>query len=124
MHIAVVDDDRGVRESLAFMLQVAGHEVSGYASGYELLGQCPLQQVAALMLDQHMPDMTGLEVAARLRAENWRFPILLITAGPSPAIAARAAELGLDSVLPKPFVETDIMAFIQRVDDLGRPPSD
>ena len=46
-----------------------------------------------------MPEMTGLELAARLRADGSGIPILLITGSPSPAIAARAAEVGITKVL-------------------------
>ena len=112
MHIAVLDDDRGVRESLTFLLEVAGHEVSEFASAADLLQRCDFEHVAGLIVDQHMPGLTGLEVVGRLRSDRWRFPILLITAGPSPAIVARAAELGIEKVLTKPFDESEIMTFL------------
>jgi FixJ family two-component response regulator len=63
-----------------------------------------------------MPRVSGLELAARLRAGGWPFPILLITGVLSPAIVARAEEFGIEKVLEKPPAEADIMAFI---DGLG-----
>ena len=115
MQIALLDDDRGVRESLRFFLRIVGHDVSDYASADEFLSDCDLDRVAGLILDHHMPRMTGLELATRLRADGWRFPILLITGAPSPAIVSRAAELGIEKVLAKPPREADIMAFIDRL---------
>jgi CheY-like chemotaxis protein len=55
--------------------------------------------------------MTGLELAERLRADGSGIPILLITGSPSPAIAARAAELGI-RVLDKPPTEGDLLDFV------------
>ena len=58
-----------------------------------------------------MPEMTGLELVERLRADGSGIPILLITGSPSPAIATRAAELGI-RVLEKPLTEDDMLDFI------------
>ena len=52
-----------------------------------------MQRLACLILDHHMPEMTGLELAERMRADGTGIPILLITGSPSPAIVARAAEV-------------------------------
>jgi|SRR5690242_2108604 len=114
--IAVVDDDAAVRESLSFLLSIAGHQVMDFGSAEAFLQCGALDQVLGLILDHHMPHISGLELAARLRAGGWPFPILLITGVPSPAIVAWAAELGIERVLEKPPAESDIMAFI---DGLG-----
>ena len=58
-----------------------------------------------------MPEMTGLELAERLRTDGAGIPILLITGSPSPAIVARAAELGI-RVLEKPPTEEDLLDFV------------
>src|SRR5690348_9789487 len=94
--IAVVDDDDAVRESLSFLLSIAGHPVMDFGSAEEFLQCGALDQVRGLILDHHMPCISGLELAARLRAGGWQLPILLITGVPSPAIVARAAELGIE----------------------------
>jgi two-component system response regulator FixJ len=59
-----------------------------------------------------MPGMTGLELAQRLRDEGTSLPILLITGSPSPAIVARAAQLGIVNVLEKPPEEADLLNFV------------
>jgi two-component system, LuxR family, response regulator FixJ len=59
-----------------------------------------------------MPEMTGLELAERLRADGSSIPILLITGSPSPTIIARAAELGIHRVIEKPPTEEDLLDFI------------
>jgi len=110
--VALVDDDAAVRDSLKFLIELAGYGVGTYESAMAFL-EDRAARPACLILDQHMPQMTGLELAARLRAEDRGLPILLVTGAPSPAIVARAAQLGIVKVLEKPPIEDDLMNFIE-----------
>lgn len=110
--VAVVDDDPAVLDSMTFLIGLAGYDVGGYSSAIAFL-EDHVTQPSCLILDQHMPQMTGLELAARLRDEGRDLPILLVTGAPSPTIIARAAELGIVKVLEKPPVEDDLMSFIE-----------
>ncbi len=112
--VAIIDDDDAVRNSLRFLLEVVGYAVSVFASAAEFLKAEPTN-LACLILDHHMPNMTGLELAGRLRADGVGIPILLITGSPSPDMVARAAELGIDRVLEKPPDEEELLDFIGRV---------
>ena len=107
--VAVVDDDDAVRDSLQFLLEVAGHSVEIFASAAEFL-KANVQHFFCLILDHHMPKMTGLQLAEKLRVGGAAIPILLITGLSSPAIIARAAELGIDGVLEKRPVEAPVAA--------------
>ncbi len=109
--VAIVDDDDAVRDSLRFLLEVIGHPVATFASAAEFL-KAEMQRLACLILDHHMPEMTGLELAERMRADGAGIPIILITGAPSPAIVHRAAELGINRVLEKPATEEDLLDFI------------
>jgi FixJ family two-component response regulator len=109
--IAVVDDDPAVRDSLKFLLELAGHTVDTYDSAVAFLADRPLQP-ACLILDQHMPQVTGLDLAAELKAKGIAIPILLISGALSPGIATRAAELGIEKVLGKAPTEDDLMGFV------------
>lgn len=109
--VAIVDDDPAVLDSLKFLLEVSGYRVAIYASGAEFLRSRATDPVC-LILDQHMPRMTGLELAARLRAAGTTVPVLLITGSPSPDIAKRAAQIGIEKVLEKPLNEDDLLCFI------------
>ena len=109
--IAVVDDDDAVRDSLRFFLETLDHPVVTFPSGHEFLAQ-DSAGLACLILDHHMPEMTGLQLAEQLRRGGSHLPILLVTGMPSPSIVARAAELSVERVLEKPPGEEDILEFI------------
>ncbi|MDE2006553.1 MAG: response regulator [Rhodospirillales bacterium] len=113
--MGIVDDDPAVLESLCFLLDVAGYPAEGFASVADFLARRDAGRLAGLILDHHMPVVTGLELLARLRAAGETVPVLLITGSPSPAIVARAEALGVTQVLEKPPLEGDLLAFVERV---------
>jgi two-component system response regulator FixJ len=109
--VGIVDDDPAVLDSLKFLLEVIGYQVSTYDSAGAFLGDGATDP-ACLIIDQHMPGMTGLELAQTLRNDGDSIPILLITGSPSPAIVARATQLGIVNVLEKPPEEADLLTFV------------
>ena len=110
--VAVVDDDAGVRESLRFLLETAGHTVETYESGPQFLAEADPARLACLVLDQKMPEITGLDLLARLRSEGMGTPTLLIVSTSASVVAQRAAELGVREVLEKPLAQDDLLAQI------------
>jgi len=109
--IAIVDDDAAVRDSVCFLLDTMGHASETFASAVEFL-DAEFGQFSCLILDHHMPEMTGLQLAEQLRTYGSSIRILLITGSPSPEIVSRAAELDV-KVLEKPPSEDDLLAFIE-----------
>src|ERR1700735_4305697 len=102
--VAIVDDDDAVRESLQYLLGlVAGHVTETFVSGAEFL-KSQMEHLGCVILDCHMPHMTGLELIERLHDA---IPTLLVTGSLSPDIAARAAQLGVVHVLEKPPAAED-----------------
>src|SRR5258705_11904509 len=70
VHVAVVgivDDDPAVRNSLKFSLEIDGFVVRTYGNADELLSDAQLSQFNCLVVDQHMPGTSGLDLAAELR---------------------------------------------------------
>jgi two-component system, LuxR family, response regulator FixJ len=112
--IAIVEDDAGVLESLGFMLQAAGYEVATYNGAAAFLRD-DQGEALGLIVDQHMPEMTGLELAQELRTRGDVRRVLLITAAPTPSIHARAKELGIERVLEKPLSDDDLFEFIENL---------
>ena len=109
--VAVIDDDEGVRGSLLCLLESFGYDAVGFPSAVDFLSS-DLRAVQCLILDQHMPEMSGLQLTAKLKAEGSNLPILLMTGSPSPEITAQAAQLGLGTVPEKPLREEDVLAFV------------
>jgi len=101
--VLIVDDDASVRDSLSVLLETLGFEVRAYGSARGLLADDRRHDAGCLVIDQHMPGMDGLVLLAALRREGAGVPAILITGRLDPDISARAAELGVDAVLEKPF---------------------
>jgi FixJ family two-component response regulator len=110
--VAIVDDDTAVLESFQFMLEMAGFPVAAYRSAKAFLRDTQTTP-CCLIVDLNMPCMTGLELAARLRAEGNAVPVLLVSSSPSPASIARALDIGLSGIMEKPLREDEVIAFIR-----------
>ena len=80
MLVLVVDDDRAVREALERALQLHGYEVALASDGDSALAAVESRTPDALVLDVMMPGLDGLDVTRRLRRQENRVPILLLTA--------------------------------------------
>jgi len=111
--IAIVDDDESVRLSIAFLLEMAGYVVRAYEAPARLLDD-EWRELDCLVMDQHMPVHTGLEVLERLRGQGARLAVVLITGSTSVELERRAAELGA-VVLLKPLVDEDLLGVVARV---------
>jgi len=110
--VGIVDDDAGVRDSLRFLLEVAGFRVLAYASGAAFLADSSRGEVDCLLVDQHMPHCTGLELLDQLRRQELRIPAALITGSSSADLRERAAEVDVAHVWEKPLAEAALLAFV------------
>jgi two-component system response regulator FixJ len=110
--VAVVDDDDAVRESLQFLLEAAGYDVHGYRSAQAFLPEADHYHWRCLLIDQHMPCVTGLELVAQLRGTGHATPALLITGSKTAEMDGRAAALGVTAVLEKPLADTDLLRYL------------
>jgi FixJ family two-component response regulator len=115
--VAVVDDDDAVRESVRFLLEAAGFRVAVFASADNFLADQRGMNYGCLLLDQHMPIVTGLEMLQRLRAAGHEMPVAIMTGSPSAPLTRRALELGAAAVLEKPLAEPELFRFIE--DSIG-----
>ncbi len=111
--ILVVDDDVAVRNSLKFSLELEGFAVRLYADAHALLANLELPSFGCLLIDQHMPGMTGLELVAELRSRNVTLPALLVTGHPAPDLPRRAAEIGIP-LLEKPLLGNGLLQAIHK----------
>ncbi len=110
--IAVVDDEAPVRVALGRVLRLAGFEVLAYASGEEFLAALAKRVPDCVLLDVHMPGLTGLEVRLRLRSDGLELPLVFITASEDVAIARNALDAGGLQILHKPISSEALLAAI------------
>ena len=92
--ILVGDDEPGSREMLEAILSAEGWRVAKAASGREALEWCNRERFDIVVLDQNMPVMTGLEVAAELRAGAHSPATILFSAHLDSALRARCEDVG------------------------------
>jgi len=110
--VIVVDDDEAVRESLRFLLDIAGYDVMTFESAQAYLDRDDREPATCMVLDQHMPNTTGLELLAVLRQSGARLPTALITGSPSPDLVRQAIALGAARVLEKPLADDALLRFV------------
>ncbi len=111
--ISVVDDDEAGRESLAALLGAAGFSVALYGSGEEFLAAFDPALRGCVVLDVHLPGLTGLEVGAIVNQSARDFPIIFISGRMNHIIRARAGAFGA-LALAKPVPDDTLIAAIER----------
>jgi DNA-binding response OmpR family regulator len=112
MHLLVVEDDPRLGRSLRRLLEGDRHLVELVGTGREALEIAVAPGIELLILDIGLPDISGIEVATRLRASGSSLPILMLTA--RDAVPDRVAGLnaGADDYLVKPFAYEELAARI------------
>ncbi|KER68440.1 hypothetical protein HR51_28645 [Burkholderia cepacia] len=100
--IAVVDDDRDVRKALRNFLRAKGRSVCEFASALDLLGSNRIGEIACLITDVRMPNLTGTELHERLVALGYVIPTIFITAFPTHGVNAMLNRAGVVAIYSKP----------------------
>jgi CheY-like chemotaxis protein len=113
--VLVVDDEPVIRAYVARALTLAGMDVAVAASGREALRLVADGQVrpAVVVTDIEMPGMTGIELAARLLALRPTIRIVMMTADPERAAAARGHPSIVDEVLEKPVRMAELVQAVR-----------
>jgi two-component system CheB/CheR fusion protein len=110
--IHVVDDDAAIRESVRDVLEAHGLAVADYDSAEAFLAKYTPGGAGCLLLDAHMPGMSGLQLLATLRARQDAMPVILITGGGDIALAVAAMRAGASNFLEKPVGRAEILACV------------
>src|SRR6202021_1410169 len=88
--IAIIDDDEAMQDSLHDLMEAAGLVARCFGSAEEFLESDSRTQAACLILDIHMPKMSGLQLQAKLKEEGCDIPVIFITAHGDPRMRTRA----------------------------------
>jgi FixJ family two-component response regulator len=115
--LAVVDDDEDVRTALTRLLSSAGFAVETFASGAEFLRSVDDHEPECVVLDLHMPEMSGFDVQGALATANRDVPVVVITGHDTPESRVRAVELGAKVYLCKPVSDDVLLEAIEAAID-------
>jgi two-component system response regulator FixJ len=114
--VYIVDDDDDVRDSTQVLLQCDGFEVQGFASGSEFLQGFDEAAGLCIILDLHMPGVSGFQVLDALQARGNTVPIILFSGRSDFTTEEFAYQSGVVALLAKPIdAETMIELILQQV---------
>ena len=116
MRILVVDDEQDICEILQYNLETEGYEVVTANSAEEALGQ-PLQEFGLILLDVMMGEMSGFQMARRLKdnTATAQIPIIFITALDSEDNLVKGLNIGADDYIAKPLSMKEVKARVRAV---------
>ena len=110
--VLVVDDDDGLQNTLCDILDMTGIEATGVGSASEATKWCELHSPDLVVLDQRLPDASGLQLAALLKANSPLLPVVLLTGYVSTDTAIAAVGL-VDDYLTKPVPPDELIKVVQ-----------
>jgi FixJ family two-component response regulator len=108
-HISIVDDDESVREAAVNLFRSMGLPAVAYGSAEEFLDSGMIERTSCLVLDVHMPGMSGLTLQSHLESIGRHIPIVFVTAFTDERTQVKAMEAGAICFLAKPFREADLL---------------
>jgi len=111
--VHVIDDDEGLRESLAFLLRSAELEVRSFDSAKVFLEKLPDAVPGCVVTDVRMPDMSGIELLRRLKELKIGVPVIVITGHGDIALAVEAMKMGAADFFEKPFDDDLLLASVR-----------
>ncbi len=115
--ILVVEDERDIRELIAFTLRFGGLNVEEASDGESGIAKARALQPRLILMDVRMPRMTGFEACEKLKSfpETRDIPIVFLSAKGQAAEIQRGMELGAVAYILKPFAPDELL---QQVKDL------
>jgi FixJ family two-component response regulator len=112
--VFVVDDDVTVCVALSRLIRTAGLHVETFGTAAECLADDRLKDADCLVLDVHLPDLSGLELQAKLTELGLELPIVFITGRGDIPMSVRAMKAGALEFLTKPFDNQQLLDAIEQ----------
>lgn len=102
IRVVVADDDDRLRDMLVGLLEDLGYDVTGsFPDGAAAIAFCASTPPDVVLLDHRMPQLSGAETAARLRAEHADLPVVMLSAYDDPGLQTAARQAGACAYLVK-----------------------
>lgn len=118
--IAIVDNDDGLRRAIVRLLDTAGMDAVAFASGRAFLEAALPGLFDCVVLDLHMPEMTGFDVLSEVTRRGIGVPVVIVTGHDTPENRAQAIAAGVPGYLPKPVEARLLLAAIDEAVHRGR----
>ena len=113
--ILVVDDEGSIVDAVATALRYEGYDVDEATSGRAALSSVTRHEPDLVILDWMLPDIEGIEVGRRLRAQGFKTPVLFLTAKDATENKVEALRAGGDDYVTKPFSLAEVVARVQAI---------
>lgn len=119
--VDVIDDDDGVRRTVAYILASAGFSVRVYPSGEAFLQRQPPPGVGCVLVDVRLPGTSGLELVRRLRVEAPGEPVVVMSGAADVEMAVEAMKSGAVDFLQKPLHAAELIRALRDAVGQGAP---
>jgi len=113
-NILVIDDEESIRDSCSQVLQKEGYSVKTAEDGIEGLRFFRTEFFHAVLLDLKLPGMDGMEILSRIKEDNPKTPVIIITGYASIDSAVEAMKRGASDYLSKPFTPEQLRLVTQK----------
>ncbi len=116
-HILVAEDERDIRELIAFTLQFAGHQITQAANGEEAVQLAPQVMPDLIMMDVRMPKMTGYEACRAMKQMDAikHIPVVFLSAKGQDEEISTGIDAGAIAYILKPFAPDELT---KRISDI------
>ncbi len=115
--VYVVDDDADVRDSTTAVLKVAGFESRPHSSGDKFLAAVEASSGGCVLLDLHMPIMSGWQVLQKLQEGGNTIPVIIVSGCSDNITDERVRKMGAAAFIAKPFPPSQLIDLVRRLFD-------
>lgn len=113
--ILIIDDDFDNCEAMVQLLKIWGYEAAAASTASEGLSTVQSDEVSLLLLDEHLPDGTGLELCRQIRQVNKEVPIIFYCGEDREGFSEKALKAGAQACLEKPQGIYELKGIIARL---------
>ena len=110
MRILIVEDELDLQNVLEKRLKAEHYSVDACANGNDAIDYIEMAAYDVIVLDIMLPGLSGLEILEKMRSQNNKTPVLLLTAKDSVSDRVKGLDLGADDYLVKPFAFDELLA--------------